>query len=304
MDTHSPICPRCAYNLSGIVESWQDSCPLEGTCSECGLTFGWRDIIAGPLRLPRWSFEHATANRLLPTFLGTLCRTLVPGRLWRDLRLEMRISQGRLIAFALLGLITCKAVGVLILGGTALGAPYLSNWGGVRWGSWRDSALDVLWPYGAYGGWWGSRELVSPWFAIAMLTALLTPAAFFLLPVSLRRAKVSVSHLVRVQTYCIASLPFVLGMWSLLRSLHIVADELWWDLASLIGSPYDEGFRPRVGLLSILWTVAILVRFWSAAVGRYLRMDHPRSVASAMVVVSLLMSALLVTLTYGYSLFW
>lgn len=40
-----PECPRCEYDLSGIVASWQDFCPLQGQCSECGSTLEWRRIL-------------------------------------------------------------------------------------------------------------------------------------------------------------------------------------------------------------------------------------------------------------------
>ena len=46
--TPKTSCPRCGYDLAGVVESWNHaeslSCPLNGTCSECGLGFEWADV--------------------------------------------------------------------------------------------------------------------------------------------------------------------------------------------------------------------------------------------------------------------
>ena len=40
-----PLCPRCRYDLAGVVASWSSACPCAGVCSECGLDFLWPDLL-------------------------------------------------------------------------------------------------------------------------------------------------------------------------------------------------------------------------------------------------------------------
>ena len=57
--SRDPRCPRCGYDLRGVVTTWADACPLESTCSECGLFFAWSEVI-GPLApRPGWCVEFA-----------------------------------------------------------------------------------------------------------------------------------------------------------------------------------------------------------------------------------------------------
>ncbi|MCC7388428.1 MAG: hypothetical protein IT431_06630 [Phycisphaerales bacterium] len=305
MDTHKPICPRCAYDLSGIVESWKDTCPLAGTCSECGLTVAWRDVIAGPLRLPRWSFEHATSNRVVPAFFCTLGMVLVPTRLWRGLRLEMRFAHHRLMLLVLFGMLATKCLGLLLLGGSVVAIAF-ANGGFSGFYSPGEVAAKLLWPYKDFGGWWHDGYLVSPWVAISTLTVILTPLAFRLLPFSLRRARVSARHIMRVQCYSLALLPWTIGMWSFLGVVYLLDWELGVEVPILSELFYgiSRDSSPMLGIVSLVWTVAVLLWFWAAAVRHYLRLDHPLAVAAAMTCVAGLSAAIGVTLMFGHGLFW
>lgn len=86
-----PSCPRCNYDLSGSINAWTDSCPLAGTCSECGLPFHWHDIFnADRLIIPGF-VEHARG--LLRTLVWawvTWAWTLWPAIFWRKVRIEHR----------------------------------------------------------------------------------------------------------------------------------------------------------------------------------------------------------------------
>lgn len=302
MDISKPICPRCAYDLSGIVESWKNACPLAGTCSECGLTYTWRDVISGPLRLPRWSFEHATPNRLVPTFFATLWRILFPTRLWRSIRLEMRIEPRRLMALVIFGALAWRCLGAAVLGTPAylVGQMQMVT----RYYQTSDLVTDLAWPYTDIGNWWRrDGQIVSPWLLISVLTVLATPLAFYLLPVSLRRAKVSARHIARVQCYSLASLPWTIGMWTIVGTALFFAWAFDIDIPYFSRWVYDQTINIPIGLATLLWTIGVLVRFWGAAVRHYLRLDHARAVAAAMVCVAGLVSALLVTVAAGPGLF-
>lgn len=301
--SNRPECPRCAYDLSGIAASWAGSCPLEGRCSECGLTFAWPDVLSPERRLQRWSFEHATRGRLVRTFGATYFRAFRPRKLWSELRMESAVNPRRLLIFAIWGLLCTKLLGVLFFGLPTIATRYANQ--GRGWGAYFDpaaSALAALWPYSEFGGWWSNEFYVSPWALITLLTALAVPLAFFLLPVSLRRARVSKRHLVRIQAYHLAVFPWIVGMWGCIHALYIVFEEFWWQL--LWGLDIGEGFEVGAGLVSIVWTCCLLLWSWTAAVGRYLRMPHALAVAGAMVAIAGLASTLLVVLLYGYALFY
>ena len=89
MSTHTPICPKCAYDQSGEITTWKTKCPLQGQCPECGLTFTWANILnPSRIRLP-WFIEHAKSKRqLLKRTLPTLWILLIPNRYWKRVTME------------------------------------------------------------------------------------------------------------------------------------------------------------------------------------------------------------------------
>ncbi len=72
-----PRCPACAYDLSGIAESWREACPLRGVCPECGGSLDWRALLTRPDQPPPWSFEHARSPGVRPAIV-TLLRLAEP----------------------------------------------------------------------------------------------------------------------------------------------------------------------------------------------------------------------------------
>jgi hypothetical protein len=94
-------CPRCGYSQRGLIESWQDTCPVRGTCAECGLSFSFSEVLRPELHEPRWCVEY-TARRHwwpLPPLLPTLLRTLRPWRFWRSMKMSHAVRPGRLLVF-------------------------------------------------------------------------------------------------------------------------------------------------------------------------------------------------------------
>ena len=81
----SPLCPRCAYDLSGTIAAWTDRCPLEGQCAECGLEFAWDRVLA--LAEHPWLFEYHWRRRPLYRLARTWFAALRPHRFWREVRM-------------------------------------------------------------------------------------------------------------------------------------------------------------------------------------------------------------------------
>ena len=90
----------------------QGACPLEGVCSECGLTFEWRHII-DPLREePVEYVEYAPSQPRvwLWSCARTFGRTWLPWKFWRRLQLHHSVRPWRIVAYLLL-------MAVLLFGG-------------------------------------------------------------------------------------------------------------------------------------------------------------------------------------------
>lgn len=77
MPAAPPECPRCGYDLSGIVSGWGGWCPLDGVCPECGGALRWADVLVPRPWPPSWHFEW-TRRPTLRTALATLLRLLEP----------------------------------------------------------------------------------------------------------------------------------------------------------------------------------------------------------------------------------
>lgn len=83
-------CPRCGYDLRGEVALWSDVCPAEGRCTECGLGFRWGRVLQ-PDPMPLWLFECRRGRR--GRSVRTLLRSLVPWRMWRNIRMTMPVQR-------------------------------------------------------------------------------------------------------------------------------------------------------------------------------------------------------------------
>jgi len=72
-------CPRCGYDLRGAVATWNDTCPMSGTCTECGLFFEWAELFSAVFAMPPWCVEAAQRRRRLPgQAVATFARSWLP----------------------------------------------------------------------------------------------------------------------------------------------------------------------------------------------------------------------------------
>jgi hypothetical protein len=95
-------CPRCGYDLRGTVATWRDQCPLEGTCTECGLRFAWSHVLMIGKYEPAWCVEFAPAVRNVPrACASTFLRSFRPWRFWRSMNMSSRVRWRRLAVYLL-----------------------------------------------------------------------------------------------------------------------------------------------------------------------------------------------------------
>jgi hypothetical protein len=96
-------CPRCGYSQRGLIESWGETCPLAGTCTECGLRFTWSEVLRPDLHVPRWCVEYAPRRWwLLPPIRTTVLRSAWPWWFWRSMKMSHAVRPGRLALFTLM----------------------------------------------------------------------------------------------------------------------------------------------------------------------------------------------------------
>jgi len=93
-------CPRCGYDLRGVMSLWEASCPLMGKCSECGLDYEWA-IVSQPEKYePGWCVEFSPGWLSVPkSAFKTFCCSFVPWYFWSRLHMSYSLRLGRLLAY-------------------------------------------------------------------------------------------------------------------------------------------------------------------------------------------------------------
>jgi hypothetical protein len=119
---HIPICPKCGYDQSGEIATWQDQCPMEGRCPECGLEFAWANVL-DPARIElKWYIEHAKTKReMLRRTIPTLWYLLFPNRYWHRLGMEAPRSLKRYVLWIAMMTLTLHIVSSLAMFGAFYG---------------------------------------------------------------------------------------------------------------------------------------------------------------------------------------
>jgi hypothetical protein len=252
---------------------WETVCPTDGTCTECGLGFGWREILGAEVKRPRWCVEYASGRwRTAVAIVSTLVHAGWPWGFWKRIDITCEVRPKRLVLFiAVLLILTYVAVGLsnvaaemrdALFPPAPIGATALVGFVGPTYpttvGGWVTTAL-VPW----LGGYW--RPYWTPVLGVAaalLFVHILSTTGFLVLPMSRRVAKVRWIHVFRIATY---------------GTTLLVPVILCWLLAAVV-SIYDWFLGDRFNRFAIVVTVAFVpahVIWWSTACGRYLRMRHP-----------------------------
>lgn len=282
-DRRQAECPRCGYDLSGLIASWTDSCPLTGVCSECGLNVRYAEVLNPALTVPPWSYEHAGA-RLLRRLASTCARSCRPLRFWSALRLEHPHRPGRLLAaLAALFLLTHLASNVLLSGTELVRYADVALAGAPK--DWVRPALLFLWPYHflTFPGRPATGIEFDPWCALLLLWAALAPAFVLVLPQTLRMCRIRRGHLLRVLVFTlpvpilITLLWYAVSAWC--HAQHRRTPLAPWRI-NAARALMDQS--PCIALLALAW----MALCWWAVTTRYLRLPRPTMVAAAIVIMS------------------
>ncbi|MFG0252665.1 MAG: hypothetical protein ACF8NJ_07335, partial [Phycisphaerales bacterium JB038] len=79
-----PLCPRCGYDLRGTAFAWEEVCPLEGICPDCGHEFAWVNVFRR--RRHPSLLEHQWRRLSIPALARRIADARGPDRLWRRVR--------------------------------------------------------------------------------------------------------------------------------------------------------------------------------------------------------------------------
>jgi hypothetical protein len=309
-------CPRCGYQLRGEIDRWRSSCPLEGTCTECGLDFAWPEVLSSTVRLPAWCVEGSGSWRTLPLrALRTAAVSLAPWIFWSRLRMTHRVSAGRLVAYVVM-------VTLITYLGFALTHASLARHTLVRGGpaslvDWRTPLNAALTPFSSQTGEKALfPSMLNSWLpgdsplglvrkcwlpeadalACAVATPLCIALAFLAIPVSRRQAKVRWRHILRISTYA-AALMLLVAMALTIAQVRFAA--FGGSIASMTSFPMsaftfsDPSSIEPWGIsrsLMMLLPVCVpgLLAWWWFAVRRYLRMEQAGAVALSVTAIGVL----------------
>ncbi len=258
-----PRCPRCAYDQSGEVARWKESCPLEGVCTECGHVLNWAMVLCPEKYNLAWLPEHAT------TWRGRMWRSVklmprvsfFPRKFWRATGVDARVGAGGLVVYALVAILLPRFLMAIMASldeFLALHSP--SPWGTLTFGgAMTHFAFNLALPRSSWG-----EPLELGWVFAALLMHLSFGAMFLVLPDTRKHAKLRFAHVARSVVYGITWLSAV----ELLGALVALGDSVDWFgdfqiagiwLSYRVENFYINGWPP---LLAVVWILA----WWRGAI--------------------------------------
>lgn len=114
-------CPRCGYDQRGVVRTWTEQCPMEGTCSECGLVFAWCEVLCPEKFEPRWCVEFEPRGLRVPwACVKTCVRSFWPWAFWSRLKMSHPVRVKRLVIYLMLILLPAMILYVVIQAAVAI----------------------------------------------------------------------------------------------------------------------------------------------------------------------------------------
>lgn len=295
------MCPRCGYDLTGLIATWTEACPLGATCSECGLEFDCGRALGANLLGPRWSYEHGL-RRSARRWWATSFVVPRPFKLCRELGVDHEVRAARLVRFALLWLLGLHLFAFAITFGFSMASGIGLPSGGWRYAFdrgpfWEMVGRYLIFPYRGQmaiptGVSSSVHVPIGPLFLIVYLPTLLMPAWMMLLGASLRMARVRKVHLVRGLAYALPGA----AAWLVLTTICIVVTVQLRSFFSADSSLIAAG-------VMLLWLMYHLV-WWYIFIRRYLRLRHAAAVVGLNTVMTVLVFMIVVVLVQLAGVRW
>lgn len=316
-------CPRCGYDLRGTAATWDDSCPLEGVCNECGLDFDWADLLNPLHRPPEWLIEYAPIRQIVAAAVSTSWITFAPLRFWKRMRMVYEPRWRRLAAYLAALAVVGYVIFAIAVGFQAVamrshamsifpGTPgvdvhatasarvvflqaALRPWSARSPGkvSFNSSASGLSYSFGTA---LSAPHVVLRWFGpqyVFTLTYLVAaPLVFAILPISRRRARVRWRHIARIGAYSAGLIVpgYLLYFYCRISFVFGISSG-----TSLWLSPKSASVLIHIALLG---TWLLYVVWWSAATHCYLRMRHGVGVGLVVCLFGVLVAAIVTNLIF------
>ena len=280
---HIPICPKCGYDQSGEIATWESVCPLNGRCPECGLEFGWADVL-DPSRVElAWYVEHAkTPWQMVRRTIPTLWYLLFPNRYWRRLGMEAPRSVKRYVLWVgamMLGLhlisagalVATSHVYVLNMNASTQAAiaqspRFQSQWKQLMY---DDSGVDYWWPligesilFPAINNSFHYAEVSVIAGGLGMLIFGISTMWFVLFsafPTTRKRSKLRLAHVVRAMVVC-GVLPMLVFEIGRVFDVLLFLGETWTPMNGV------EPVLMGIGAAGAVWLLIWIQWFWFSAV--------------------------------------
>ncbi len=294
-------CPRCGYDLRGLVGAWKEACPLHGRCGECGLDFAWRDLFSESAYTPRWCIEFAPSWLVLPAAVCTAAMAVVPWRFWKAMRMTFALRGRRLAIYVLLlaaGCYACFAIGHAVIVDQEWqvyrGAGTLQSSRG------RMALHAALMPFSSQPmalvrtpgsrHWLSPRGLLHIWqpavssLLMGTVIALACPLVLAALVATRRQAGIRGAHIVRIAA---CSAAWLAAIW-----LGVTIDAI----------AYTLGMQAPINVVD--WVLLAgspvwLPLWWHAALHHYLHLTHAWATAIAITMIGVLIGILAVFVIDG-----
>ena len=194
-------CPLCDYNLRGTTEP---------RCPECGYTFEWRDLLDPDRRRHPYLFEHHP-RRNVWSFWRTFAGALWPSRFWWDLRPGQPSNVRRLVVYWVAVNILAVALPLTMVGADMTRYAIHNHQNHARMRATASRAwVEATYPlppsprfFEKYF-WEAGREILAPalmFAAVYLAWPWLTFLALNIFQISMLRARVNVSHVLRCVVY-------------------------------------------------------------------------------------------------------
>ncbi|MFO0856821.1 MAG: hypothetical protein U0640_05615 [Phycisphaerales bacterium] len=234
---NSVVCPRCGYDLRGQVDTWRvplatqadvvrfesgevlesevgAKCPVEGTCSECGLGFEWKYVFRPELAGPGWFVETRRVGRVRAWF-ATVRRVLLLRPFFRrdiGMKIETPFHLRRMLWYLAIFMILVPCVGFVFQQAWraaymwfAMGKPL----GAASYVVFANSPTDIVRAIAELEFFGGQN-----WFCVGFVCSLGFALMMSVLPDTRANAKVRTAHVGRAMVYSITWLcvPLLLGI--------------------------------------------------------------------------------------------